>query len=140
MISSSTDSSVGTLNTMSVYVSMPTSFPSFITGSLLIFFFAMSLAASSMLAVSFMVVIGLVITCLAVWVSGARLSSMILLRTSRSVMMPTGLSLCMTIMEPMLNLFIVATASFIVVSGRTTLTSLDMTSRTRTTLAIQLHS
>lgn len=84
---------MGTLNTMSVYVSIPTSFPSFITGILLIFFLAISLAASSRLVVSLMVVTGLDMTCLAVKASGARLGSTSLLRTSRSVMIPTGLSL-----------------------------------------------
>jgi len=130
------DSMVGTLNTMSVKVSMPTSFSLFITGSLLTFFFAMSLAASSMLAFSLMAITGLVITCLAISVSGAKDGSIIFRRMSRSVMMPTGLSAWTTIIEPMLNLFIVATTSFMVVSARTTLTSLVITSRTRTILAI----
>ena len=121
---------------MSVNVRMPTSFSLFITGTFLIFFFAMSFAASSMLAFSLIVVTGLVITCLAVRVSGARHGSTCLLRMSRSVMMPTDLSPCMTTIEPMLNLLSVATTSFTLVSGRTTLTFFVITSRTRTILAM----
>ena len=115
---------------------MPTTSLLLVTGNFFTFFFAISLAASSMLAVSLMVMTGLVMTCLAVSVSGARHSSTILLRTSRSVMMPTGLSACTTSMEPMFNLFIVATTSLTVVSGRTTRTSFDMMSLTRIMLAI----
>ena len=123
---------------MSVYVIMPTSLPLSITGSFLTLFLAISLAVSSMLAVSLIVSTGLVIICLAVKVSGARHGSTILLRMSRSVIMPTGLSLCTIIMEPMLNLFMVATTSFMLVSGRTTLTSFDMMSLTSIILAILL--
>jgi len=86
------DSRVGTLATMSVYVIIPTSLPLFMTGSLLTLFLAIRLAVSSMLAVSLMVSTGLVMICLAVRVSGARHGSTNLLRMSRSVMMPTGLS------------------------------------------------
>jgi len=130
------DSRVGTLATMSVYVIIPTSLPLFMTGSFLTLFLAISLAVSSMLAVSLMVSTGLVMICLAVRVSGARHGSTNLLRMSRSVMMPTGLSPCTTTMEPMSNLFMVATTSLTLVSGRTTLTSFDMTSLTRTIPAI----
>ena len=130
------DSRVGTLATMSVYVIMPTILSLFMTGSFLTLFLAMSLAVSSMLAVSFVVSTGLVMICLAVRVSGARHGSTSLLRMSRSVMIPTGLSPCTIIMEPMSNLFMVATTSFMLVSGRTTFTSFDMTSLTRTMPAI----
>ena len=132
------ESMVGTLVTMSVKVTMPTSFWLFMTGSLLTLFLTISLAASSILAVSMMVNTGLVMTCLAVRVSGARHGSTNLLRMSRSVMMPTGLSPCTTTMEPMSNLFMVATTSLTLVSGRTTLTSFDMMSLTRTMPAISL--
>ena len=98
----------------------------------------MSLAASSMLAVSMMVNTGLVMTCLAVRVSGARHGSTNLRRMSRSVMIPIGLSPCTTTMEPMSNLFIVATTSLTLVSGRTTLTSFAITSLTKTMPAISL--
>lgn len=89
-----------------------------------------------MLAVSLIVSTGLVITCLAVRVSGARHGSTILRSMSRSVIMPTGLSPWTMSMEPMSNLFIVATTSFMLVSGRTTLTSLDIASLTKTMPAI----
>lgn len=71
---------------------MPTRLLLLVTGSFLIFFLAMSLAASSMLAFSFMVITGLVMICLAVRFSGARHCSTSLMRMSRSVMIPTGLS------------------------------------------------
>lgn len=132
------DSRVGTLATMSVYVIIPTNLPLFMTGSLFTLFLAISLAVSSMLAVSLVVSTGLDMICLAVRVSGARHGSTNLLRMSRSVMMPTGLSPCTTTMEPMSNLFMVATTSLTLVSGRTTLTSFDMTSLTRTMPAISL--
>lgn len=121
---------------MSVKVTMPTILLLFVTGRRLILFLAMSFAASSIVVFSFIVVTGLVMICLAVRVSGARHCSTSLLRMSRSVMMPTGLSAWVTIIEPMLNLFIVATTSLTVVSGRTTRTSLDITSLTRIMLAI----
>jgi len=117
---------------------MPASLPLFMTGSFLTFFFAISLAASSMLSVSLIVITGLVMICLAVRVSGAKHCSTKRWRMSRSVMMPTALSPCTTIMEPMLNLFIVATTSLTVVSGRTTRTSFDITSLTRIILAISI--
>ena len=77
---------------MSVKVRIPVSLPSFMTGRRFAFFEAMSFAASSMLAFSLMVITGLVMMCRAVTVSGARLSSTILVRISRSVMIPMGLS------------------------------------------------
>lgn len=140
MISSSIEIKVGTLNTMSVKLTMPTILPSSMTGSLLILFFAISLAASSMLAVSLIVITGLVMICLAVNASGARHGSTSLLKMSRSVMIPTGLSPCITKMEPMSNLLSVATTSFMLVSGRTTLTSFDIMSLTRTIPAMILVS
>lgn len=71
---------------------MPTSLLLFVTGRRLILFLAMSFAASSIVVFSFIVVTGLVMICLAVRVSGAKHCSTNLLRMSRSVMMPTGLS------------------------------------------------
>jgi len=121
---------------MSVKVRIPVSLPSFMTGRRFAFFEAMSFAASSMLAFSLMVITGLVMMCRAVTVSGARLSSTILVRISRSVMIPMGLSAWTTIIDPTSYLFMVATTSFMMVSLRTTLRSLDMMSRTRTIPAI----
>jgi len=124
---------------MSVKVRIPTSLPSFMTGRRFAFLVAMSLAASSMLAFSLMVITGLVMTCLAAMVSGARLSSTILLRMSRSVIIPIGLPAWTTIIDPTSYLFMVATTSFMMVSLRTTLRSLDIMSRTRTIPAIFAH-
>ena len=117
-------------------VRIPTSLASLMTGRRFAFLVAMNLAASSMLAFSLMVITGLVITCLAVIVSGARLSSTILVRMSRSVMIPIGLPDWTTIIDPTSYLFMVATTSFMMVSLRTTLRSLDMISLTRTIPAI----
>jgi len=136
MSSSSVESMFSTLFAMSVKVTMPTSFSFFITGSFLTFFVAMSLAASSMLAVSLMVNTGVVMICLAVRVSGVKHGSTTLLSMSRSDITPTGLSSCTTIMEPMLNLFMVAATSLTLESGGITLTFFDMTSLTRTLAVI----
>lgn len=117
---------------------MPTSLSFFITGRCLMLHLFINLAASSTVADSSIVTSGLVYIILAVIELSGMPCSTARTRTSRVVMIPVGLPLCTTKTAFTSNLVIVATTSWAFVSFRTTLTSLDMMSLTRTLLAIQI--